>query len=143
MMPINILLVEDNDGDILLTTEALHEGNLVDKLWVVKDGCEAIRFLNDIAENEHFIAPDLILLDINLPKLNGIEVLKKIRETYTKFQLPIIVLSTSSSEEDKKLSLQNQATSFLSKPVDQKGYVKLVQSIKEICRSLTSNTNNS
>ncbi len=115
---INILLVEDNEGDILLTTEALQESRLPNIPFVVKDGWEALQFLEKKGEFKNAATPDLVLLDINLPKLNGHEVLREIRASHALKHLPVVMLSTSSSEKDRQLSQQNQASGYMTKPVN-------------------------
>ncbi|MEP6263008.1 MAG: response regulator [Gillisia sp.] len=135
MKPIDVLLVEDNEGDILLTTEALKEGNLVNSVRVVRDGWEAINYLLKKGEYSAFSTPDLILLDINLPKLNGHEVLKYIRAEEDLKHIPIIMLSTSSSQEDIFNCYKNYANCFLSKPVNAEDSSKLISSIKEFWMS--------
>ena len=136
MKPIDILLVEDNEGDILLITEALKEGDFVKKLDVVKDGWEAINYLLKKENYSQGSLPELILLDINLPKLNGYEVLKKIKTRESLKQIPVIILSTSSSPEDIKNSYGNFANCFISKPVDANDFLRLVSSIKEFWTSV-------
>lgn len=135
MKPIDVLLVEDNEGDILLTTEALKEGNIINSVRVVRDGWEAINFLLKKGEYSTFSTPDLILLDINLPKLNGHEVLRQIREEENLRHIPIIMLSTSSSQDDILKCYKNYANCFISKPVDAEDFVKLISSIKEFWTS--------
>ena len=118
MKSVHILLVEDNEGDILLTIEALKEEKNTFTISVVKDGWEAIQFLNKKGKymNEH--VPDVILLDINLPKMNGIEVLKNIKSDKLLFHIPVNILSTSSSPEDIRICLSNKADFFTTKPLD-------------------------
>lgn len=130
MTPINILLVEDNEGDILLTQDALLEGMITKEVQVVKDGWEAIQYLDKIGAYKLASSPDLILLDINLPKLNGFEVLKKIRSTEATKDIPVVMLSTSCSENDKKKSSKFHANCYISKPVDADDYKKVIGLIK-------------
>lgn len=135
MKPIDVLLVEDNEGDILLTTEALKEGNIINSVSVVRDGWEAMNLLLKKGEYSTFSTPDLILLDINLPKLNGHEVLKQIRAEEDLRHIPIIMLSTSSSQEDILKCYKNYANCFISKPVDAEDFINLISSIKEFWTS--------
>lgn len=135
MKPIDVLLVEDNEGDILLTTEALKEGNIINSVSVVRDGWEAMNLLLKKGEYSTFSTPDLILLDINLPKLNGHEVLKQIRAEEDLRHIPIIMLSTSSSQEDILMCYKNYANCFISKPVDAEDFINLISSIKEFWTS--------
>ena len=135
MKPIDVLLVEDNEGDILLTTEALKEGNIINSVSVVRDGWEAMNLLLKKGEYSTFSTPDLILLDINLPKLNGHEVLKQIRAEEDLRHIPIIMLSTSSSQDDILKCYKNYANCFISKPVDAGDFINLISSIKEFWTS--------
>lgn len=135
MKPIDVLLVEDNEGDILLTTEALKEGNIINSVSVVRDGWEAMNLLLKKGEYSTFSTPDLILLDINLPKLNGHEVLKQIRAEEDLRHIPIIMLSTSSSQDDILKCYKNYANCFISKPVDAEDFINLISSIKEFWTS--------
>lgn len=130
MNPINILLVEDNEGDILLTQDALLEGMITKEVQVVKDGWEAIQYLDKNGAYKLASTPDLILLDINLPKLNGFEVLKKIRSTEATKDIPVVMLSTSCSENDIKKSSKFHANCYISKPVDADDYKKVIGLIK-------------
>ncbi len=135
MIPIDILLVEDNEGDILLTTEALEEGKIARSIFVLRDGWEALNFLLKKGKYCDCNTPDLVLLDINLPKLNGHEVLKQIKIKEELRHLPVIVLSTSSSGEDEVRSYQNLAGCYIPKPVDSRDFVQVVLSIKEFWNS--------
>lgn len=130
MKPIHILLVEDNEGDILLTTEALEEKKIINKVSVVKDGNKAIDFLNKKNEYKDAELPNLILLDINLPKKNGHEVLQYLK-THDKFRhIPIIMLTTSSSEKDIMMSYKNYANCFITKPVEVNDFIEAVTKIE-------------
>ena len=131
MKLIDILLVEDNEGDILLTTEALQEGKIANRISVVKDGMEALEFLEKKGAYKEAITPDLILLDINLPKMNGHEVLKSIKAIDHLRHLPVIILSTSSSQEDVMKSYKNYANCYITKPVDASDFLKIVSSIED------------
>lgn len=136
MKPIHILLVEDNEGDILLTTEALEEKKIVNKISVVKDGDKAIDFLNKKNEYKDAELPNLILLDINLPKKNGHEVLQYLK-TNDKFKhIPIIMLTTSSSEKDIMMSYQHYANCFITKPVEVNDFIEAVTKIENFWVSI-------
>src|SRR5690554_2008882 len=100
MKPIHILLVEDNEGDILLTTEAFEEAKILNTISICRDGQEAIQFLNREGQYESAEIPDLILLDVNLPKKNGHEVLYYIKNNKKLKSIPVIILTTSISEKD-------------------------------------------
>lgn len=133
---IELLLIEDNEGDILLTSEALSESNLPIRITVLKDGWEAMKFL-DKSEGYHSAKnPDLVLLDINLPKINGIEVLKKIKSSQDLQHIPVIILTTSTSQEDISICYRNHANYYLSKPVDDGDYLKMVTSIEDFWASV-------
>lgn len=130
MKSIHILLVEDNEGDIFLVTEALEEGKIVNKISVSKDGKEAIDFLDRKGKYENAGVPDLILLDVNLPKKNGHEVLEYIKGQENLKQIPVIMLTTSSAEKDILLSYKNHANCFITKPVDVDSFLKVIYSIE-------------
>lgn len=115
---LNILLIEDNEGDVLLTREALENANGIGELEVKKNGELAINYLSEIIKNRSNALPDLIFLDINLPKKNGHEVLQFIKENEQLKFLPVIMLTTSSSNFDVFNSYNNQANCFIMKPVD-------------------------
>ncbi|KYP15954.1 response regulator [Flavihumibacter sp. CACIAM 22H1] len=130
MKSIHVLLVEDNEGDILLTMEALEEGKLVNKISIARDGKEAIDFLQkkDRFTSEH--APDLILLDVNLPKKNGHEVLQFIKTSDEFKHIPVIMLTTSSSYKDINVSYTNHANCYITKPVEVEEFFKVVIQIE-------------
>ena len=130
MKPIHILLVEDNEGDVFLVTEALEEGKIINKISVTRDGKEAMDFLDKKGKYENEQLPDLILLDINLPKKNGHEVLEYIKGKDELKQIPVIMLTTSSSEKDILLSNKNHANSFITKPVDVDHFLKVIYDIE-------------
>jgi CheY-like chemotaxis protein len=130
MKSIHILLVEDNEGDIYLVTEALEEGKIVNKISVARDGREAIDFLDKIGKYENEELPDLILLDVNLPKKNGHEVLEYIKQKEGLKQIPVIMLTTSSAEKDVLTSYKNHANCFITKPVDVDNFLKVIYSIE-------------
>ena len=128
MKPIDILLIEDNDGDIMLTMEAFEEWKSANKITVAKDGQEAIDFFNN--DNKHTIIPDLILLDINLPKVNGHEVLKFIKGEEKLKHIPVIMLTTSSSAADINLAYNNQANCYITKPNELDAFLKVISAIE-------------
>ena len=130
MKPIHILLVEDNEGDIFLVTEALEEGKIVNKISIARDGKEAIDFLEKKGKYELEELPDLVLLDVNLPKKNGHEVLEYIKEKEAFKQIPVIMLTTSSSEKDILLAYKNHANCFITKPVDVDNFLKVIYNIE-------------
>ena len=136
MKAIHILLVEDNEGDILLTKEALEDARIYINLSVVKDGKEAMDFLGK--KDKYFNAdlPDIILLDVNLPKKNGHEVLKYVKEDENLKHIPVIMLTTSSSQKDINLSYNNFANCYITKPVEANDFLAVVTSIENFWISI-------
>jgi CheY-like chemotaxis protein len=126
-----ILLVEDNEGDILLTKEAFSEANLSNEISVVKDGQQAIRYLNKEAGFENEKTPDIILLDLNIPKINGLDVLKIIKSDPFLKTIPVIILSTSNSEKDILQSYERHANCYLTKPVNFSNFTSLIQMVTD------------
>lgn len=131
MKEVNILLVEDNEGDILLTTEALQEGKIINKIEVVRDGKKAMDFLLKTGEYTSRGTPDIILLDVNLPKKNGHEVLQFIKNNDQLKHIPVIMLTTSSSKSDINKSYENYANCYITKPVDSEGFVRAIKSMED------------
>ena len=130
MKQIHILLIEDNEGDILLTTEALNEGKMLKTITIMKDGWEGIQFLERNGKYSNSSLPDLILLDVNLPKMNGHEVLRSIKMNEKIKHIPVIMLTTSSSERDILLSYQNYVNCYMTKPVEVNNFLDVVSSIE-------------
>jgi len=124
-----ILLVEDNPADIRLTKKAIQKSELVSQLDVVKNGVEAITYLKRFKKDSHTVYPDLILLDLNLPKKNGLEVLKEIKEDEDLKRIPVVVLTISSNEEDLLKAYNLHANSFINKPLDIKEFYIIVEFI--------------
>lgn len=131
MNPITILLIEDNEGDILLTKEALLEGEIAKEIFVVKDGWDALLYLEKKENYSTAVIPDLILLDINLPKMNGHEVLQKIKSNDRIKHIPVIMLSTSSAKHDINQCYKNQASCYITKPVDANDFSNVISSIEK------------
>jgi CheY-like chemotaxis protein len=136
MKKFEILLVEDNEGDIILTTEALEESKLVNKINVVKNGKDAIDYVFNNGKFEKASRPDLILLDVNLPLKSGYEVLKAIKNNEETKQIPVIMLTTSSSENDINTSYSNNANCFITKPVDLKDFYITMAKIEQFWLNL-------
>lgn len=132
MKTFNILLVEDNQGDILLTKEAFEESNNECELFVVNDGQQAINFLEQISPFSNTEAPNLILLDINLPKINGHEVLKYIKSSSSLKSIPVIMLTTSSSQKDITECYKNYANCFITKPNEVDEFFKIIQNVNSL-----------
>jgi two-component system, chemotaxis family, response regulator Rcp1 len=126
---IEVLLVEDSPADVRLTREAFKDAKMHIGLHVVSDGVEAMAFLGREEDYANAPRPDLILLDLNLPKKSGREVLKEIKENPLLKTIPIVVLTTSSSEEDILRSYLLHANCYISKPVNLEGFLKVVKSI--------------
>lgn len=132
---LRILLVEDNEGDILLTTEALEGLHFEKEIDVARTGREAIDFLSKSGTFINAPAPDLVLLDINLPIKNGVEVLRFIRNQQGISDLPVIILTTSSSPNDKEAVRNLNANMFISKPLDMYEYEKIIDQISAFWKS--------
>jgi CheY-like chemotaxis protein len=126
----HFLLVEDNEGDILLTTEALLESPLVGAVSVARNGEEALDFLEKKGPFELAQTPDLILLDINLPRINGHEVLRRLKNTPALKSIPVIMLSTSSSDADIRLSYQNHVNCYITKPTDPGLFMEMISRLE-------------
>jgi two-component system, chemotaxis family, response regulator Rcp1 len=127
--PIEVLLVEDSVGDIRLTREAFKDVRVHINLHVVVDGAEAMAFLKREGKHADAARPDLILLDLNLPKKDGREVLREIKESPTLGIIPVVILTTSASEADILRTYQLHANCYITKPVDLEGFLKVVKSI--------------
>jgi CheY-like chemotaxis protein len=127
--PIEILLVEDNLGDVRLTKEALKEGKVYNNLHWAKDGVEAIDFLKRRGNYKDAPRPDIILLDLNLPKKDGREVLSEIKQDENLRYIPVVILTTSKAEEDVLKSYHLHANCYVTKPVDLEKFITVVQSI--------------
>jgi len=128
MTALNILLIEDNEGDILLTTEALNDYKLINNVIVIRDGREAINFFSDSPQTT--ASPFLVLLDINIPKVNGHQILNFIKNSAGFKDTPVIMLSSSSSPDDKLLCEKNNAISYLTKPLDVPDLLKVIRKIE-------------
>ncbi|MEO6705766.1 MAG: response regulator [Ginsengibacter sp.] len=133
---VHILLVEDNDGDILLTLEALKQANINNKVDVVKDGDKALKYLYKEGQYKNAITPDLILLDINLPKVDGIEVLNHIKNDEKLMIIPVVMLTTSDSERDILKSYKNHANCYITKPVNFSNFMEVIKTIKDFWISI-------
>jgi chemotaxis family two-component system response regulator Rcp1 len=130
-MPIEVLLVEDSHGDVRLTREAFRDANGAIHLNVANDGVEAMAFLRKTGKHVDAPRPDLILLDLNLPKMDGREVLAHIKDDESLKMIPTVILTTSDSEADIVKSYQLQANCYLSKPVQLDAFESLVKSIND------------
>jgi two-component system, chemotaxis family, response regulator Rcp1 len=128
---VEILLVEDSPGDVRLTIEALKEAKIKNNLSVVKDGVDAMEFLQHKGSYKNAIRPDLILLDLNLPRKDGREVLAEIKNSPELRQIPVVVLTTSRAEEDILSAYDLHANCYITKPVDFKQFMSVVKSIED------------
>jgi len=128
---IEILLVEDNPGDVRLTQEVLMDGKVRNNMSVVKDGVDAISFLHQTGEYASAPRPDLILLDLNLPKKDGREVLAEIKDDPDLKHIPVVVLTTSSAEQDIFKSYDLHANCYITKPVDLDQFIRVIRSIED------------
>jgi CheY-like chemotaxis protein len=129
--PIEILLVEDNAGDVRLTREALKEGKVRNNLSVARDGVEALSFLRREGDFAKAPRPDLILLDLNLPRKDGRDVLSEIKKEETLRRIPVVVLTTSKAEEDIVKTYELHANCYITKPVDLEQFIAVVKSIDD------------
>jgi two-component system, chemotaxis family, response regulator Rcp1 len=129
-VPIEILLVEDNPGDARLTREALRDAKVRNNLHVVPDGVEALAFLQRQGKHAAVPKPDLILLDLNLPKKDGREVLEEIKQNDDFRHIPVVILTTSQAEKDIIETYRLRANAFVTKPVDLEQFLKVVRSIE-------------
>ena len=136
MKPINILLVEDNPADIRLTKEVFKDGKVKNTLNVVMDGEQAINYLRKIGEYEEVETPDLVLLDLNLPKKDGREVLAEIKANPILKFLPVIILTTSAAEQDIHNTYSNHANCYIMKPVDLSQFITVIRSIESFWLSI-------
>jgi two-component system, chemotaxis family, response regulator Rcp1 len=126
-----ILLVEDNPGDVRLTIEALKEGKILNEVSVVEDGVEALAFLRRDGKYSDARRPDLILLDLNLPKKDGREVLEEIKQDGDLKKIPVVVLTTSAAERDILRAYNLHANCYITKPVDLEQFIRVVQVIED------------
>ena len=130
-VPIEVLLVEDDPGDVLMTQEAFEEHKVRNKLSVVSDGEEALAYLRRQGEHAEATRPDLILLDLNLPRVDGREVLQVIKEDADLRRIPVVVLTTSQADEDILRSYSLHANAYVTKPVDFDRFIAVVRQIDD------------
>lgn len=129
--PVNILLIEDNPGDVRLTQEAFKEGRIEISMEVVMDGVEAIKFLKKESPYADKFTPDLILLDLNLPKRDGREVLQEIKADDFLRRIPVVILTTSNAEQDIVKSYNLHVNCYINKPVDFDKFFDIIQKIED------------
>lgn len=136
MKSIHILLVEDNEGDILLTTEALEESKIINKVSVIRDGHAAIKFFEQLKDDHN--KPDMVLLDINLPKKSGHEVLTYIKQHPLHGGTPVIMLTTSSAERDIIMAYKNFANCYITKPVELSDFINAICKMQDFWINIVS-----
>jgi len=134
--PVEILLVEDNPGDVRLTLEAMKENKVYINMHVVEDGERAMAFLRQQGQYADMPRPDLILLDLNLPKKDGRQVLAEIKSDPGLKRIPVVILTTSAAEEDILKTYDLHANCYVTKPVDLDQFIKVVRSIEEFWLSI-------
>lgn len=134
--PIKILLVEDNPGDIRLTREALNEGRIINEIIVARDGVDALDYIYCRGKYTDSPKPDIILLDLNLPKLDGREVLRIIKEDNDLKRIPIIVMTTSKAEEDILKSYNLHANCYITKPIDMEQFLGAIRLLEDFWLSI-------
>ncbi len=134
--PIEILLVEDNPGDVRLAQEALKEAKVCNRLFAVTDGEEALAFLRREGRYGDAVRPDLIFLDLNLPKKDGREVLAEIKSDPDLMRIPVVILTSSGAEEDVLKTYNLHANCYVSKPVDLERFITVVKSIEDFWVSI-------
>jgi two-component system, chemotaxis family, response regulator Rcp1 len=131
VMPIDILLVEDSPSDAKLTAKTFKKAKVLNTLHIVEDGVEAMNFLRQLGDYQNAPRPDLILLDLNLPRKDGRKVLAEIKEDPNLQNIPVVVLTTSESEEDILKSYKLRANCYITKPVTLQRFIKVVESIED------------
>ena len=129
--PIEILLAEDNPGDVKLTRKGLEQGQIINNLHVVEDGVEAMKYLRQEGEYEDSPRPDLMLLDLNMPRMDGRDVLEAMDDDQELRRIPVVVLTSSEAEEDIVDSYELNANAYLTKPVDFEGFMDVIGSVEE------------
>lgn len=135
---IEILLVEDNAPDVRLTIEALREGKVRNELHVVRDGADALAFVRREPPFEVAPRPDLILLDLNLPKVNGLEVLRTIKGDPDLRRIPVVVLTTSNTDRDRFAAYDLHANSYITKPLDLDDFLAVIRTVESYWLSLVT-----
>ncbi len=129
--PIKILFIEDNPGDVRLTLEALKEAKINNQIIIARDGEEALAYLYNRGKNAGYPKPDIVLLDLNLPRLDGREVLKIVKSDPTLRRIPVIVFTTSSAEEDILRAYELNANAYVTKPVDINDFFNVIRATKD------------
>ncbi len=133
---IDILLIEDNPGDVRLTKEALKDAKVMNEVYVVQDGVEAMQFLTKKGSYEKMPMPDLILLDLNLPRKDGREVLAEIKQDPKLKHIPVVVLTTSKADEDIIRTYNLHANAYITKPVDLNQFIQIMHTLQDFWFSI-------
>lgn len=134
--PIEILLVEDNPGDARLTREALKDSKIHNNLYIVEDGVEALEFLRRQGPFANAPRPDIILLDLNLPRMDGREVLRAIKDDEMLRRIPVVVVTTSDDDRDILMTYDLHANCYITKPVDVRRFIEIVHNIEDFWFSI-------
>jgi two-component system, chemotaxis family, response regulator Rcp1 len=137
MRKFKVLMIEDNPGDVLLTTEALRDSKFVVDIEVVDNGKEGVDFLFQRGDYKNSIRPDLVLLDINLPLKTGHQVLQEIKANPSTRDIPVIMLTTSSTQDDILTSYQEQASCYIVKPSEADQFLEFIQVFERFCTSIS------
>jgi two-component system, chemotaxis family, response regulator Rcp1 len=137
MRKFKVLMIEDNPGDVLLTTEALRDSKFVVDIEVVDNGKEGVDFLFQRGDFKNSIRPDLVLLDINLPLKTGHQVLQEIKANPSTRDIPVIMLTTSSTQDDILTSYQEQASCYIVKPSEADQFLEFIQVFERFCTSIS------
>jgi len=128
---VEVLLVEDSPGDVRLTREALKEGKVRNNLNVVSDGVEAMEYLRREGQYAGALRPDIVLLDLNMPRKDGREVLAEMKEDHSLKRIPVVILTTSEAEQDILRTYDLHANCYLTKPVDLDQFISIVKSVED------------
>jgi CheY-like chemotaxis protein len=136
LKPVDVLLVEDDEGDVLMTREAFEFYKIRNPLHVVSDGAQALEFLRRTGPFAAAPRPGMILLDVNLPRLSGLEVLAEIKQDPALLRIPVVMLTTSQAEEDILRSYELHANAYVSKPVDFENFVAAIRQIDDFFLTL-------
>ena len=136
VQPAEILLVEDNPGDVRLVQEALRESKIINRLYIVSDGQQALAFLRKQGSYANATRPDLILLDLNLPRKDGREVLSEIKTDPDLRRIPVVIVTSSKAEEDILKSYNQYANCYITKPLDLEKFIEVVKAIEDFWMSI-------
>jgi CheY-like chemotaxis protein len=136
MKPVEILLIEDNAGDIRLTIDALKDGRVLNNVNIVRDGEEAMDYLKKRGKYTDSSLPDIILLDLNLPKMNGLQVLQEIKNNADLKRIPVVILTSSAADEDVIKAYDNHVNCYIRKPIEFDSFMEVIKKIEDFWLSL-------